>query len=95
MSVTSGVSFAMIGISPPMILRTPSIARAATSLSQAKTKPRFSTFGHEMLTSSALIPETARTFRANIAYSSTVSPAIETITRAPRSSSQGTSFARK
>ncbi len=81
-SVTSGDSFAMIGNSPPSVFRTPSITRREASGSQAKTKPRFSTLGHEIFTSSALIPGADRTLRAKVAYSSTVSPAIETITRA-------------
>ena len=85
----------MIGISPPMVRRTPSITRREASGSQAKTIPRFSTLGQEILTSSALIPETDRTFRARVAYSSTVSPAMETITRDFCSTSHGTSFARK
>ena len=94
-SVTSGDSFAMIGRSPPIIRRTPSITRREASGSQAKTSPRFSTFGHEIFTSKALMPETERTLRAKVAYSSIVSPAIETITRAFSSTSHGTSLARK
>ena len=81
-SVTSGDSFAIIGSSPPIVRRTPSITRRDASGSQAKTKPRFSTFGQEMLTSIALSPETDRNFLASVEYSSTVSPAIETIMRA-------------
>ena len=81
-SVTSGESFAIIGSSPPIILRTPSITRLEASGSQAKTNPRFSTFGQEILTSMALIPETERSFLARVEYSSTVSPAIETMIRA-------------
>ena len=80
-SVTSGDNLAMIGISPPIVLRTPSMTRREASGSQANTRPRFSTLGHEMFTSTALIPETERSFRAKVEYSSTVSPAIETITR--------------
>ena len=72
----------MIGSSPPRVLRTPSITRLDASGSHAKTNPRFSTLGQDMFTSSALIPGADRTLRANVAYSSTVSPAIETITRA-------------
>ena len=81
-SVTSGDNLAIIGNSPPKVLRTPSITLRDASGSQAKTKPRFSTFGHEIFTSSALIPGADLTFRASVAYSSTVSPAMETITRA-------------
>ena len=47
-----------------------------------------------MLTSIAEIPGTARNLRASEEYSSTVSPAIETITRAFCSSNQGTSLAK-
>ena len=81
-SVTSGESLAMIGNSPPIVRRTPSITRREASGSQAKTSPRFSTFGQEIFTSIALIPETDRSFLAKVEYSSTVSPAIETIMRA-------------
>ena len=94
-SVTSGDNLAMIGRSPPMVLRTPSITRREASGSHAKTNPRFSTFGHEMFTSTAEIPEADRNFRARVAYSSIVSPAIETITRDFCSRSHGTSCARK
>ena len=93
-SVTSGESLAIIGKSPPIVLRTPSITRREASGSQANTSPRFSTFGQEIFTSTALIPETDRSLRANVEYSSMVSPAMETITRAFCSSSQGTSLAR-
>ena len=72
----------MIGSSPPIVRRTPSITRRDASGSQANTSPRFSTFGHEIFTSIALIPETERSFRARVEYSSIVSPAIETIMRA-------------
>ena len=41
------------------------------------------------------MPATERTLRAKVAYSSIVSPAIETITRAFSSTSHGTSLARK
>ena len=81
-SVTSGDNFAIIGSSPPIVRRTPSITRRDASGSQAKTNPRFSTLGQEMLTSMALRPETDRNFLANVEYSSTVSPAIDTIIRA-------------
>ena len=94
-SVTSGDNFAMIGSSPPIVLRTPSMTRLDASGSHAKTSPRFSTFGQEILTSIALMPDTERSFRARVEYSSTVSPAIETITRAFCSTRYGTSFARK
>ena len=93
-SVTSGESLAMIGSSPPIVLRTPSITRRELSGSQANTRPRFSTLGQEILTSTALIPEIERNLRARVAYSSTVSPAIETMTRAFCSSNHGTSLAR-
>ena len=81
-SVTSGESLAIIGSSPPIVLRTPSITLRDASGSHAKTRPLFSTFGQEILTSIALIPETDRSFLAKVEYSSTVSPAIETIMRA-------------
>ncbi|CAB4746273.1 unannotated protein [freshwater metagenome] len=81
-SVTSGDNFAMIGNSPPSVFLTPSITRLEASGSQAKTNPRFSTFGHEILTSTALIPGADLSLRASVEYSSIVSPAIETITRA-------------
>ena len=81
-SVTSGESFAIIGSSPPIVRLTPSITRLEASGSHAKTKPRFSTFGQEILTSIALMPDTERNFRARVEYSSTVSPAIETMMRA-------------
>ena len=81
-SVTSGESLAIIGSSPPIVRRTPSITRREASGSQAKTRPRFSTLGHEIFTSMALIPDTERSLRARVEYSSTVSPAIETIMRA-------------
>ena len=68
----------------------------ATAVSgwQAKTCPRFSTLGHEIFTSTALIPETARNLRDKTPYSSTVSPAIETIIFAFCSTSHGMSFSR-
>ena len=94
-SVTSGDNLAIIGSSPPIVLRTPSITLREASGSHAKTKPRFSTLGHEIFTSMALIPETERIFRARVEYSSTVSPAIETITRAFCSTKYGTSLLRK
>ena len=94
-SVTSGDNFAMMGSSPPIVLRTPSITRLDASGSHAKTRPRFSTLGQEMFTSIALIPDTERSFRASVEYSSTVSPAIETIMRAFCSAKYGTSLARK
>ena len=72
----------MIGSSPPIVRLTPSITRLEASGSHAKTNPRFSTLGHEIFTSIALIPETERSFLARVEYSSTVSPAIETIIRA-------------
>ena len=81
-SVTSGDSFAIIGSSPPIVRLTPSITLLEASGSHAKTNPRFSTFGQEILTSIALMPETERSFLASVEYSSTVSPAIETIIRA-------------
>ena len=71
-----------MGSSPPIVRRTPSITRRDASGSHANTRPRFSTLGQEILTSIALIPETDLSFLANVEYSSTVSPAMETITRA-------------
>ena len=73
---------AIIGNSPPRVFLTPSITLRDASGSHAKTKPRFSTFGQEIFTSRALIPGADLTLRASVAYSSTVSPAIETMTRA-------------
>ena len=93
-SVTSGESLAIIGSSPPIVLRTPSITRLEASGSQAKTKPLFSTFGQEILTSIALMPETDRNLRARVEYSSTVSPAIEIMIRAFCSTKNGTSLAK-
>ena len=93
--VTSGDNLAIIGNSPPIALRTPSITLREASGSHAKTRPRFSTLGQEIFTSTALIPETERSLRANVEYSSIVSPAIETMTRAFCSSNHGTSLARK
>ena len=92
--VTSGESLAMIGNSPPIVFLTPSITRLEASGSHAKTRPRFSTFGQEIFTSTALIPETERSFLASVAYSSIVSPAIEMTTLAFCSSSHGTSLAK-
>ena len=94
-SVTSGESLAMMGSSPPIVFLTPSMTRRDASGSQAKTRPRFSTLGQLMLTSTALRPETERNLRASVEYSSIVSPAIETMTRAFCSSNHGTSLARK
>ena len=93
-SVTSGESFAIMGSSPPIVRRTPSMTRREASGSQAKTRPLFSTLGHEMFTSIALIPDTERNFRARVEYSSTVSPAMETIIRAFCSVRYGISLAR-
>ncbi|CAB4683349.1 unannotated protein [freshwater metagenome] len=56
MSVTSGDNLAIIGSSPPIFLLTLSITALAVSGWQAKTCPRFSTLGQEILTSIALIP---------------------------------------
>ena len=94
-SVTSGDNLAIIGNSPPIVLRTPSITRLDASGSQAKTNPLFSTLGQEILTSMALMPETERNLRAKVEYSSTVSPAIEMMIRAFCSTRKGTSLARK
>jgi len=93
-SVTSGESFTMIGSSPPTFLLTDSTTDFEATGSQAKTIPRFSTFGQEILTSIPLIPATPLNFRASDAYSSIVSPEIETITRAFFAISQGISSAR-
>ena len=51
--------------------------------SQAKTRPRSSTFGQEMLTSTPTSPGAPRSRWASSAYSSTVPPAIDTTARAP------------
>ena len=93
--VTSGESFAMIGSSPPIVLRTPSITRRDASGSQANTSPRFSTFGQEIFTSIALTPATDLTFRASVAYSSIVSPAMEMMILEFCSTNHGISLARK
>ena len=74
-----------------MVFRTPSITRREASGSHANTNPRFSTLGQEIFTSTALIPEADLNLRARVEYSSMVSPAIETITRAFCSTSQGKS----
>ncbi|CAB5119204.1 unannotated protein [freshwater metagenome] len=95
MSVTSGESLAIIGNSPPIVRRTPSITFLDASGSQAKTRPRFSTLGQEIFTSMALIPETDRNLRASVEYSSIVSPAIDTMMRAFCSTNQGISFSIK
>ena len=94
-SVTSGDNFAIIGSSPPIFRLTDSITATAVSGWQAKTCPLFSTFGHEIFTSTALIPETALNLLANTPYSSTVSPAIETIIFACWETNQGISFSKK
>src|ERR1700729_608711 len=62
--------------------------------SQAKTWPRCSTFGQEMLTSMAVPPAASDSRAARSAYSATVPPAMETTARAPRDSSQGRSRCR-
>jgi hypothetical protein len=51
MSVTSGESFAKIGCAGSAARRTAPITRDEAIASQAKTCPRDSTFGQEMLTS--------------------------------------------
>ena len=66
-SVTSGVSFAIIGTSPPILRRTADIASLAVVGLHANTCPLFSTFGQEILTSKAVIPATPRTLRARTA----------------------------
>ena len=53
MSVTSGESFASNGIPGLTFLRTTETTSAADSVLQAKTKPRFATFGQEILISIA------------------------------------------
>ena len=65
--VTSGVSFAIIGNSPPILRRTASIAALAVAGWHAKTCPLFSTLGQEIFTSSAANPVTARSLRASTA----------------------------
>ena len=64
---------------------------AAASGLHAKTCPRSSTFGQEMFTSMASKPETYLSFWAIFTYSSTLLPAIDTMMRAPRCSSQARS----
>ena len=85
----------MIGNSPPIFRLTDSITAVEVSGWHEKTCPRFSTFGHEIFTSTALIPDTARNRLAKTPYSSTVSPAIETTIFALFSISQGMSFSKK
>ena len=94
MFVTSGDNFATIGNSPPIFLRTDSITAVAVSGWQANTWPRFSTLGQEIFTSTALIPGTALNLLANTPYSSTVSPAIETIIFAEFATNHGISFSK-
>ena len=86
MSVTSGESFAKIGMRGSLWRLTAWMTSAADPASHANTWPRFSTFGHEMLTSMAghararcaAGPRAWRTRRR-------CRPAIDTIVRAPRS----------
>ena len=84
MSVTSGDSLTITGTPGVVARRTAATTPAAATGSHAKTWPRLSTFGHEMLTSTALTPSELRSRCASLVYSSTVPPAIDTIARAPR-----------
>src|SRR5215469_13022752 len=95
MSVTSGDSLANTGRSYLAWPRTASMTAAESSGLAANTRPRCSTFGHEMLTSIAVTPAASDTLAASSAYSATVPPAIETTARAPRESSHGRSRCRK
>src|SRR5260221_9051351 len=91
MSVTSGDSLANTGMSYRVRALTAAITAPASVASQANTWPRCSTFGHEMLTSSAVTPAASDNRAASSAYSSTVLPAIDTTALAPRESSHGRS----
>ena len=74
MSVTSGESWLSTGTDGAVCRRTARDHADAAPGSQAKTRPRFSTFGQEMLTSSADQPGAPRSRRASSAYSSTLPP---------------------
>src|SRR6266487_1102774 len=90
-SVTSGDSLANTGMSYLARPRTASMTDADASGSHANTCPRSATFGHEMFTSIAVTPAASDRRPASSAYSSTLPPAMDTIARAPRDSSQGRS----
>ena len=93
MSVTSGLSLARTGTSGDVWRRTTCTTEPAENGSQANTWPRDSTFGHEMLTSSAAIPGSWRSRWASFWYSCTDPPAMETTVRMPRSRSHRRSLA--
>ena len=92
MSVTSGDSLARTGTADWVARRTAWTTVAAATGSHAKTWPRSSTLGQEMLTSMAEMPSTARSRVASRTYSSTLPPAMDTTARAPRWRSQARSF---
>ena len=95
MSVTSGVSFAKIGVPRGSRSRTSRTTRSEETGSHAKTSPRLATLGHEMFTST---PTTApyagllASRSATSANSSAVVPAIETRALAPTDPSQARSL---
>ena len=95
MSVTSGDSLASTGMRGSVARRTADTTAEAGSAWQAKTWPRSSTLGHEMLTSIAETPSALRSRWARRWYSSTLPPAIDTTARAPRSRSQARSWSMK
>ena len=74
MSVTSGDSLAKTGTPGALLRRTPSTTGALDTGSQAKTRPRSSTLGQEMLTSIAVTADECRSFCASRVYSSAVPP---------------------
>ena len=83
MSVTSGESLANKGILAETFLLTVLITSAAAVGSHAKTCPRFSTLGQEILTSIPTTPGISLNLSATLPNSSTLFPAIETIVLAP------------
>src|SRR5580692_2888733 len=91
MSVTSGDSLANTGMSYLAPPRTAATTPAAACGSRANTRPASSALGQERLTSMAVTPAASDSLAARSAYSRTVWPPMETITRAPRDSSQGRS----
>ena len=93
MSVTSGESLASTGTVELVLRRTALITCAEAIGSQANTRPRLSTLGQEIFTSSAAIPGSWRSRLASAEYSSTVPPAIDTTAGMPRSRNQARSLA--
>src|SRR5260221_3786924 len=95
MSVTSGDSLANTGMSYRVRALTAAITAPASVASQANTWPRCSTFGHEMLTSSAVTPAASDNRAASSAYSSTVLRSIDRTALSPRESSHGRARSKK